>query len=79
MRFVDIINELGIILMLQPIDDSINFSMLNLIDDIGIFFVCKPLWYIQRLAEIILGVEASDRTVIGQPASCVSSRKINYR
>ena len=54
MHTVNFFDDLGIILLLRPIYTIMNFDMLNLIDDMGIFFVCTPLRYLHRLAEIIL-------------------------
>lgn len=55
------LDNIGINIFCQPLTDSINkikdFQPLNFMDDMGIFFVCKPLRYLERFAAFILRVQ----------------------
>jgi hypothetical protein len=70
MHLVNLVDDIGIYILLRPMHGLFDFNMLNLIDDMGIFFVCKPLWYIHRLAEIMVGADEIDRPI----SSCDSPK-----
>jgi hypothetical protein len=76
MHLVNLVDDLGIYLLLRPMHKTFNINLLNLIDDMGIFFVCKPLWYLQRLAEIMLGADEYERPASSLDSSWGGTRKM---
>ena len=54
MEVINRLDDLGILLFFRLPLYLGRQKTLYVIDDMGIFFVCRPLGYIRRLAEIIV-------------------------